>query len=232
MDFSAKHQEFEQLKGKVERLEGTLTTLAGKREWTPKTYFWVYHSASGMLLGVVGAAVALLANVVLAPMAGKHPLELIRVYLTFPLGDQALALTDAVGAVPAIRDGMILTFGCCLYLVTGMLLGMPTRAAIARWAPHDIPINRVIVGSATALAIWLVGFYGILSWLQPLLCGGNWITSGDHLPWWIAAVTHAVFGGTIALLSPLTKFLPYPPPEIWDALTDAPFEEPPLSPGG
>lgn len=232
MDYSAKHREFEELRGKVEHIERTLTTFTGDRQWTPTTYFGICHLTSGLLLGVAGAAVALLVNVVLAPMVGKHPLELIRVFLTFPLGAQALALTDSSGGPPAIRDGMILTFGCCLYLVTGMLLGMPTHIAIARVAPNGSLANRLIVGSAAALAIWLVGFYGILIWLQPMLFGGNWITSGEHLPWWIAAVTHLIFGGTMALLDPLTKFLPYPPPEVQDVMASAPYVEPPLGPGG
>lgn len=232
MDFSTKHQEFEQLKGRVSQLEHALSDPADDRRWMPKTYFWIYHLTVGLLLGAAGAAVALLVNVVLAPMVGKHPLELIRVYLTFPLGAQALSLAELSGGAPAIRDGMILTFGCCLYLVAGMLLGMPTHFAIVHWTPNSSLVNRLIVGSAAALSIWLVGFYGILTWLQPMLFGGNWTTSGQHLPWWIAAVTHLIFGGTMALLDPLAKFLPYPSPEVRDLLASAPYEEPPIGPGG
>ena len=110
--------------------------------------------------------------------------------------------------------------------------GMPTHLAIARLAPKDSLPNRLIIGIGTALTIWLVGFYGILIWLQPMAFGGNWITSGQYLPWWVAAVTHLVFGGTMALLDPLTKFLPYPPPEVRDEIAAAPYEEPPLGPGG
>ena len=56
--------------------------------------------------------------------------------------------------------------------------------------------------------IWAVMFYGILSWLQPLLVEGdpgNWITNPAYLPWWVAAATHLVFGWTIALLYPLGR---------------------------
>ena len=60
-----------------------------------------------------------------APIAGKNPLELIRVYLTFPLGESALRLTEQPGGHYVLGDGMILAFGCCLYLFTGMLLGVP-----------------------------------------------------------------------------------------------------------
>jgi hypothetical protein len=50
-----------------------------------------------------------------------------------------------------------------------------------------------------ALAVWAINFYGVMSWLQPLLFGDRWIT--DLIPWWVAAVTHLAFGWTVALLS-------------------------------
>ncbi len=68
------------------------------------------------------------------------------------------------------------------------------------------------MASVVSLAIWGINFYGILSWLQPLLIGGdpgNWITNPSYLPWWVAAATHLVFGWTIALLYPLGEYTPY-----------------------
>ena len=57
------------------------------------------------------------------------------------------------------------------------------------------------MASGLAIAVWLVNFYGILSWLQPLLFGGNWIV--ERIPWWVAAATHLVFGWTMLVaLSP------------------------------
>lgn len=232
MDYSAKHQEFESLKARVEQLERELGEVAVEQRWQPTTYYWAYHLTSGFLLGVFGAAAALLINVVLAPMVGKHPLELIRVYLTFPLGEEALSLSDAANNVPTIRDGMILTFGCCLYFATGMVLGMPFHVAMTRLSPDGSLKNRLAIGSVLALLIWLIGFYGILVWLQPVLFGGNWITSGKYLPWWVAAGTHLVFGWTMALLAPMAKFLPYQPPEEDDVIASAPYENPPITPGG
>jgi hypothetical protein len=232
MNSASKHQEFEELRAKVADIEHQVGNLATQPSWSPKTYFWIYHAFAGMLLGLAGGAAALLVNVMMAPMLGKHPLELIRVFLTFPLGAQALALTETPSGGAVVRDGMILTFGCGLYLVTGMLLGIPTHTAIARLAPGGTLSNRLIVGSGAALAIWLVGFYGVLSWLQPLWFGGNWITSGEHLPMWVAAATHGIFGVTMALLDPLAKLIPTPAPEPWDVIAAASAEEPPIGPGG
>ena len=69
-------------------------------------------------------------NVICAPIAGKTPLELIRIYLTFPLGEKALELTSAGPGGYAVGDGVILAIGCCLYLGTGMLLGIPVYLAL------------------------------------------------------------------------------------------------------
>lgn len=230
MDFSAKHQEFEQLKRKVEVLERELEDIAAEESWQPTSYYWAYHVTSGFLLGLIGAAAALLMNVVIAPIAGKHPLELIRVYLTFPLGADALTLTDAANNVPLVRDGMILAFGCCLYLGTGMLLGMPFHVAMTRLIPEGTTRHRLAVATVLSLLIWLIGFYGILSWLQPRLFGGDWITSGKYLPWWVAAVTHLVFGWTMALIAPIARLLPYQPPR--PSTVPEPTTEEPVQPGG
>lgn len=164
------------------------------------------------MLGIFGAMTSLLANVVCAPIAGKTPLELIRIYLTFPLGEKALELTTTGQPVYAVSDGVILAIGCCLYLGTGMLLGIPVYMTIARFARRRGLFVRLLVASVISLAIWGINFYGILSWLQPMLVGGdpgNWITNSNYLPWWVAAATHLVFGWTIAVLYPLGEYTPY-----------------------
>jgi len=93
-----------------------------------------------------------------------------------------------------------------------MLLGIPVTMAISRFAKEGGLVKRLIVGGAVAILIWAVMFYGILSWLQPMLVEGdpgNWITNTQYLPWWVAAATHLIFGWTIALLYPLGEYRPY-----------------------
>jgi hypothetical protein len=143
-------------------------------------------------------------NVIGSVIAQKDPLQLIRVYLTFPLGEKALNLSQAGGETETVPDGLILALGCCLYLGTGMLLGVPVYMAVKRFAKGLVP--RIVVGVVVSLLIWAINFYGILSWLQPMFFGGDWITSGAYLPWWVAAATHAVFGATVALLAPWGEF--------------------------
>ena len=172
IDLEAKLQELEALKAQVERLENEIATARSGPGWRATGYYSAYYATAGFLLGSLGAIVSLLFNMVCAPLAGKSPLELIRVYLTFPLGEKALQLTQGQNAY-AVNDRVILAFGCCLYLATGMLLGIPVYMALARFAASGGLIKRLVVASIVSLLIWAIKFYGILSWLQPLLVGGR-----------------------------------------------------------
>jgi hypothetical protein len=210
-DVQAKLQELEALKSRVEMLENEISQARSGPGWRATGYYSAYYATAGFMLGSLGAIASLLFNFIGAPLAGKSPLELIRVYLTFPLGERALQLSEGTHAY-AVNDRVILAFGVCLYLVTGMFLGIPVYMALTRFAASGGLIRRMIVGSVVALIIWTVMFYGILSWLQPLLVEGdpgNWITNPQYLPWWVAAATHVVFGCTIALLYPLGEYRPY-----------------------
>lgn len=206
----AKRREAAELRARAERIEAELALA--HRDWPPRQFYGAYYATTGFLLGGIAAMVSLLVNVVGGPIAGKSPLELIRVYLTFPLGEEALQLADNGTNVYAVGDGVILAIGCCLYIGTGMLLGVPLFYSLVRIAGNaSLPV-RLIDASLLALALWGVMFYGILSWLQPMVCGGNWITDPDILPPWVAAATHLVFGWTLAFLYPLGQFTPYRQP--------------------
>ena len=139
--------------------------------------------------------VSLLFNVIGSTVAGKHSLEIIRVYLTFPLGERALPLgSGSSDSAFVISDGTILALGCCLYIGTGMVLGSFFHCVISRFAEHKSVFDRVAWGTALGAGVWFVNYYLILSWLQPALFGGNWITNNEYLPWWVALATHLVFG--------------------------------------
>jgi hypothetical protein len=156
---------------------------------------------TGALLGGVAGSVSLLVNVIGSvawptispPQLHSHPLQLIQVFLTFPLGDSAFTLDS----------GPLLALGCLLYLATGILYGVIFELAIAYFLPHAGGGTRFAFFSVLALGVWGVNFYGILSWLQPLLFGGRWII--DLIPWWVAAFTHLVFAWTMALIYPLAE---------------------------
>ncbi len=197
MSQQAKQRELDQLRARVAQLETELSTEQAHGEWPPRGYYTTYHILAGFVLGSFGAMASLLLNVVGSVLVGQHPLQLIRVYLTFPLGAEALN----------IDSGVTLAIGCCLYLATGHILGIPFHLALTRWLPHASFAARFAAVSALALLLWIVNFYALLSWLQPLLFGGRWIV--DLIPWWVAALTHLVFGWSMLLVQPLGVFVPY-----------------------
>lgn len=206
MDLETKQRELSELRERVAALEEELDLEAASRQWPPRGFYGMYYATSGFLLGALGAAVSLLVNAVFAPMAGKSPLELIKVYLTFPMGERALELQTAAGS------GLILALGCTLYIGTGMVLGVPLYWLMVLICGRDASLlKRCVVGSVVALGLWGIAFYGVLIWFQPLLLGGNWITDPAILPPWVAAGTHVVFGLTFAVLYPLGQFTPYDP---------------------
>lgn len=173
------------------------TTLLPPQVWEEPGYNAVHFAKVGLGLGVLAGSTSLLLNVVgslLWPMLSgqpQHPLRLIQVYLTFPLGETALTL----------NSGGVLALGCVLYLLTGMLYGLVFEVALSYFIPHAGTAARLVAASALAILVWAVNFYGILAWLQPLLLGGRWIV--ELVPWWVAAATHLVFGCIMAMLYPL-----------------------------
>jgi hypothetical protein len=179
--------------------------------WPPQNFYPEYYATTGFILGMVAAAASLLINVIGAPIAGKSPLELIRIYLTFPLGERALQLTSQAKDMYVIGDGVILTIGCCLYLGTGMLLGVPFFVTLGWLTEGRSTFVRMIVATILSVLLWLFNFYCILSWLQPALIGGQWIVDPAVLPRWVALATHLVFGWTMAALYPLGRFTAYQP---------------------
>lgn len=206
MSISDKQHELESLRERVRQLEAELANAQVAPGWELSRDYPAYIATAGFMLGIFAAAASLAFNVVGSIVAGKPALELIRLYLTFPLGERALELTPPGGPEGhVVGDSMIMALGCCLYLGTGMLLGVPVTLFLSKFARNGSVIARLIVGSIAALAIWAIAFYGILSWLQPLLFGGNWIVDNSRLPWWVAAATHLVFGWTIAILYPLVQ---------------------------
>lgn len=165
----------------------------------PQSYL-PYHVLAGFSLGIFGAATSLLFNVIGSLLTGRHPLELIRVYLTFPMGADALKEGGS---------GLMLAIGCCLYLATGMFLGVPFHLILRRLPGSAGLVGRFFAVTVLSVALWLVNFYGILSWLQPMLFGGRWIV--DLIPWWVGMLTHLVFGWTMLIVEPLGRFEPYVP---------------------
>ena len=95
MDREAKQSELDELRERVRALEAELAApdAGSQTEWPPRDFYMTYYVLGGFVLGMFGAATSLLFNVVGSLVVHQHPLQLIRVYLTFPLGDEALNWT-------------------------------------------------------------------------------------------------------------------------------------------
>ena len=195
----ARQDRLEQIYEEARRLESEIEGEAGASPWPPRGYYLAFHLMAGALLGFVGAASSLLFNVVGSLLIEQFPLQIIRVYLTFPLGEPALSLDS----------GAALGIGTCLYLATGSLYGILFHIVMSRGFETAPAARRFAVATALGLAVWVVNFYFVLSWLQPALFGGNWIVR--LVPFWVAAATHLVFAWTMLLLEGLGKFVPYTP---------------------
>lgn len=158
---------------------------AGAQRWPPREFYLLWHVVVGMTLGGIAALVSLAANAVGAPLFGEHPLQLIRVYLTFPMGESALTA----------GEGLVLTVGCLLYVLTGALYGIVFHLVMTLYFADASTLRRFWVASAIGLALWVGNFYLVLSWLQPLLLDGDWIVR--MVPVWVGAATHLAFAWTL-----------------------------------
>lgn len=200
MNPEVRQRELRALKDRVATLESeTAVEEADPTRWVPTKYYTTYHILSGMVLGMIGATASLLLNVIGSIMVRQHPLELIRVYLTFPLGEKALALDG----------GFTLAAGCCLYLGTGMVFGIPFHLVLSRFYRKASVSRRFAVTTTMALGLWVLNYYGLLLWLQPLLEGTDgrpWIV--ELVPMYVAAATHLVFGWTMLAVDQWGRFVP------------------------
>ncbi|MEX2213501.1 MAG: hypothetical protein WD768_05205 [Phycisphaeraceae bacterium] len=200
MEQSEREQKIQHHLAEIRRLEAARAAQSAREpdaQWPPRGFYWLFHIVVGLVLGIIGAAVSLTVNVIGALAVGRHPLDLVRVYLTFPMG--AAALNE--------ERGKVLFFGCLLYLVTGGLYGVLFHLTM-RWYTMDMDRRtRFLIASAIGLGLWIVNFYLILSWLQPALLGGSWILT--EIPFWVAAVTHLLFAWTMLLVESWGRFEPY-----------------------
>jgi hypothetical protein len=141
----------------------------------------------GSVAGFLGAITCLICNIAGALVLGVEPLRLLRIYATILEGRRALDISRA--------DFFIAAFS--LHLVTGILFGTIFALGARKFCAG---LQRyILTGAGYGIAIWLVNFYGILSWLQPLLHGSAFILT--EIPIAVAVLTHVSYGLTVALVT-------------------------------
>lgn len=187
MDSENRQRQIDRHLQAIRTLEAEAAAAPTTPSWPPSGFYFTWHLGAGMIFGALGATVSLIANALAAPLFDQRALELIRVYLTFPMGARALEV-DA---------GTVLTAGCVLYLATGAIYGVLIHLLLTVYFDRASNGRRLLAATAIGIGLWILNFYLILSWLQPLLLGDNWIVR--LIPPWVGAATHLVFAWSVAL---------------------------------
>ena len=141
----------------------------------------------GSVAGFLGAITCLICNIAGALVLGVEPLRLLRIYATILEGRMALELSSANFFIAAF----------IVHIVTGILFGSIFALGARRFRAGFE--RYILAGTGYGIAIWLVDFYGILSWLQPLLQGSAFILT--EIPIVVAVLTHVSYGLTVALVT-------------------------------
>jgi len=150
----------------------------------------LYFAAIGAAAGFFGSLVKLASNMAGASFLGMDPFKLLRVYGTIREGPQALT-SSAAGS--SLLDAFL------MHLVFGSALGAIFMLFMWR-RRHTAGLVRFLSdGLVYGLVIWIVNFYLLLSWIQPLVDGTAYIV--QTIPWWVAFGSHALYGVTVALVA-------------------------------
>jgi hypothetical protein len=148
----------------------------------------LYFATIGAFAGYLGSMVILGADIALARIMGFAPFMFLRYYATLHEGQAALLMTSRGFLLNAI----------VMHLAVGSALGAIFVLTVSR---RDIQrfVHYLAAGIGFGLGVWFINFYLLLSWIQPLVNGKSYIL--ENIPWWVAMVTHALYGITIALVS-------------------------------
>jgi len=195
----------------IQTLEGRLAELANREErpstaprdtaWPPKGFYLTFYVVAGLLLGILGSLVSFLFNVAGSMLLRQDPLQFLRVYGTFFLGQQALTTEDLnfFMLVAIVHFSVGAVAGAVFHVLVNYFL--PDRAGL-----------QIALGALYGLLMWFVNFYVVIAWVQPRLWGQAYVL--ELMPTWVALLTHVIYGITLGALQPLGRFSPYRPAEV------------------
>jgi hypothetical protein len=190
-------REIELHRAAVAALEAELGDTNGVT-WPPVGFYLTFYVVSGAIIGILGSLTSFIFHVLGSLIVRQDPLLFLRVYGTVFLGAKALTTDD-------------LNF-FMLVAVVHFSVGASAGAVfhvLVNWLVPDRPVLHVVLGAVYGLLMWVVNFYVVLSWLQPLLVGEAFVL--QLMPIWVSALTHLIYGLTLGILEPLGRFVPYRP---------------------
>lgn len=166
--------------------------------WPPVGFYLTFYIVAGATIGILGSVTSFLFHILGSLIVHQDPLLFLRVYGTVFLGAKALTTDD-------------LNF-FMLVAVVHFSVGASAGAVfhvLVNWFVPDKPGLQIGLGVLYGLLMWVVNFYVVLWWLQPLLVGEPFVL--QLMPVWVAVLTHVIYGLTLGLLQPLGRFVPYRP---------------------
>jgi hypothetical protein len=166
--------------------------------WPPAGFYLTFYVVAGMILGILGSLASFGMHVLGSVLIAQDPLRILRVYGTVFLGPKALTTDD-------LNFFMLVAV---VHFSVGAAAGAVFHVLVNRLVPDRWPL-QLVLGAAYGLLMWIVNFYVVIAWLQPRLWGEAYVL--QLMPVWLAALTHLVYGLTLAVLQPLGRFVPYRP---------------------
>ncbi len=170
--------------------------------WPPPGFYLTFYVVVGAILGVIGSLASFLFNVFGSLVVDQDPYRILRVYGTVFLGEDALTTSD-------LNFFMLVAI---VHFSVGAMAGAVFHVAINRYFPGASVFKQVGLGAAYGLMMWVVNFYFVLLWLEPALVGQAFVLK--LMPFWVAALTHVIYGVTLGVLQPLGQFTPYKTVEV------------------
>ncbi len=168
------------------------------RSWPPVGFYLTFYIVAGVTIGVLGSVTSFAFHFIGSLLVKQDPLLFLRAYGTVFLGAKALTTDD-------LNFFMLVAV---VHFSVGAGAGAVFQVLISWFVPNR-PLLQIVLGAAYGLLMWVVNFYVVIAWLQPLLVGEAFVL--QLMPAWIAALTHLIYGLTLGVLQPLGRFVPYRP---------------------
>jgi hypothetical protein len=165
--------------------------------WPPPGFYFTFYVVVGAILGILGSLASFLFNVFGSLVVNQDPYRILRVYGTVFLGQEALTTAN-------LNFFMLVAV---VHFSVGALAGSVFHVLVNRFVPTTSALQQIGLGAVYGLLMWIVNFYMVLRWLEPALVGQAYVL--ELMPFWVAALTHIVYGVTLGFLQPLGRFSPY-----------------------
>lgn len=189
-------QEIEKHRRAIAELEAKLEP---KKTWPPTGFYGTFYVVAGLILGVLGGLTSFLFNIIGSMIVAQDPMKILRVFGTFFIGEEALTTANL----------NFLMLVLLVHFTVAAVGGALFHVGVNRYFAGASLGRKILLSGVFGILLWIINFYAIISWLQPLLVGQAYIL--QMMPFWVAILTHLIYGLTLGILQPLGMFVAYRP---------------------